>query len=268
MPALRFRSLTTAALLAVSASALLLAGGSAAQAAGVTTMRLEAAISGTQTVGWQYQTDGFPQYDRIWTKGAGTQSLSFQTAKPVRMQLVVARVPGHRMVALTRTDGTQPRLDGQVTRSGSWTPNAPALCGGELGDCSTLEAPAAPAPPDCGGRALPVSLTTLEAASASTAEPRIQLTALTSHPFAHCPPDQPDGGAVSDLQAASMGPIELPGLGRLTRLRRGASTTLEGSTLWGKTTNFNFHKECPKLQGQGFQQCVTTKVSVKFRRTR
>ena len=267
MPAPRRCSLTTVALLAVAA-ATLLAGGPAAQAAGVTTMRLEATISGTQTVGWQYQTDGFPAYDRIWTKGAGTQSLSFATARPVRMQLIVARVPGHRMVALTRTDGTQPRLDGQVTRSGAWTPNAPALCGGELGDCSTLEAPAPPAPLDCGGRALPVSLTTLEAASSSTAEPRIQLTAQTSRPFAHCPPDQPDGGAVSDLQAASMGPMELPGLARLTRLRRGASTTLEASTLWGKTTNFNFKKECPKLQGRGFQQCVTTKVSVKFHRTR
>jgi hypothetical protein len=238
-----------------------------AQAFSVKTMKLDARITGIQTIGWHYVSDGWPLDDRIWTLGSGTQTLTFATAKAFPMQLVDARVPGHHQTTLNSVAMQQPRLSGAVSRQKGWDHHVPKLCGGELGDCSTLQEPVEPTF-DCAPRQETVYMTTLEGELGTDDDAvRLVLTGSNAHPFPSCPPDQPDGGAVSDLGGTGIVPVALDRkVGALTRLGKGKSITLTGTAQRGLTPSLNFKTTCPPLNGKGFSQCETTKVQVKLTR--
>jgi hypothetical protein len=236
-----------------------------ARAPHLTTFKLDARITGTQTVDWHYQSDGWPSDDRAWTLGRGTQKLDFATSTAFPMQLFDARVPGRRTTVLQSVALRQPELSGAVSRTQGWDHHVPPQCGGELGDCSTLQAPAEPSF-DCATRQMTVRLTTLEGDSQKGQDIRAVLTPTTAKPFAACPPDQP-GGAVADLQAGTIGPVTLDHtLADVARLRRGKAITLKGTARRGFTDKLTFRTTCPELKGPGFQACQTVDVEVRLRR--
>jgi hypothetical protein len=257
----------------LTAVALLVAAALAPQAhaysrgVAVKTIKLDARISGTQAIGWHYQSDGWPADDAPWTLGAGSQTLEFATSKAFPMQLLDARVPGHHQVILSSVATRQPRLSGAVSREKGWDHHVPKLCGGELGDCSTLQAPPEPVF-DCAQRQVTVSMTTLEGElDKDSGGVRLVLTASSAHPFPSCPPDQPDGGAVPGLQATSMGPIALDRkVTDIAKLRKGKTITLTGTLQRGLSPSMSFKTSCPRLAGPGYTQCETTKVTVQLKR--
>lgn len=258
------------ALAALLAAAALAPAQAHASRISVKTFKLDARISGTQTIGWHYQSDGWPLDDRAWTLGAGTQTLKFATSKAFAMQVIDARIPGRHQLSLTSIAPQQPRLSGAVSREKGWDHHVPRLCGGELGDCSTLQAPPAEPAFDCAARQMTVYVTTLEGElGKNDNKARLVLTGSSAHPFPSCPPDQPGGGAVADLQATSMGPIMLDrDLADIARMRRGKTITLSGTMVRGLSPSLNFKTSCPRLAGAGFTQCETTKVEVTLTRRR
>jgi hypothetical protein len=266
-PRIRTGSLVLIAVALLLAAAAVAPQAQARGGAAVKTMKLDARIIGTQTIDWHYQSDGWPLEDHIWDLGRGTQTLKFATSKAFPMQLVDARIPGRRLVTLSSVARSQPQLSGAVSRGAGWDHHVPRLCGGELGDCSTLQAPADPTF-DCASRQMTVHMTTLEGDSQSGPGVRVVLTAASSKPFTACPPDQ-QGGAVNDLQAASLGPIALDhGLAEVAKLGRGKTIVLAGTVQRGLTDQLNFRTSCPTLKSAGYQQCEATKVRVELTRRR
>jgi hypothetical protein len=252
-------------LLVLLAVAVVLPAG--ASASSVRILKLQATISGTQDVAWHYQGDGWPAEDRIWALANGEQKLAFATTRSFPMQMVVANVPGHRSVSLVSVARSQPRLPARVSREQGWLDHAPKLCGGELGDCSTLQDP----PPkvfDCAARDEAMYLTDLGGASADGPGVKLTLTATLSRPFDHCPPDQRDGGPVSALGPSQVKTTLDRSLAEVARLKPGKSMTLTGTRTTGLTPALVFKTSCPALKGAGYQECDTEKVTVVLKRRR
>jgi len=268
------RTLLSAALLATCGTGLTAAVASSAEARSLlSTERLAVTIEGRQIVEWQDRTEGWPDPMRTWTKGDGAQEQHFSNAStPLPMKLLIVRVPGHRGVSLLPVKAGLTRLAGTVARAQSWEHHTTPECGGELGDCSTLQAPPAPAPFDCAERDLPMVVRNLAAPGPHGGKDDVALELSTDalRPFPNCPPDQPAGAVPSGFTTPrDQGPLELKGaLPKLAKLRRGASVALTATLQTGVTPRLSFATSCPRLSGLGYQECTTTSVTVDVKRVR
>jgi hypothetical protein len=269
MTAPRTLLLSTALATAAATAALPAAAGARSP---LSTERLLVTIEGQQVVEWQYRTDGWPDPTRTWTKGEGAQEQHFSNEdKPLAMKLLIVRVPGHRSVSLLPVKPGQTELPGRIARAQIWDPHTTPNCGGELGDCSKLQAPPAPAPFDCSERPLPMIVRDLKAPGPHGADDvYLDISTEPVRPFDNCPPDQPAGAIPGGFTTVrDQAPLELSGAVRkLVKLRRGASVDLKVKLQTGLNRFFRFSTSCPKLSGLGFQECTTTEVTLHVKRVR
>jgi hypothetical protein len=233
------------------------------------TMRLAVEVTGLHVVDWHREDEGFPDPDRVWIQGEGTQILGFSTPRPVTYlaSAFSGTLPGGEPVsplALAPLHAVRP-LRGLLRRHGSWHHGDGVLCDRE-GGCPEGVVVPLHQKPDCPVRRLPVSASLATAGGAGRARDRVVLKSEATIPsglWRNCPPDME--GERAELLGL---PTELtiPGaVRRIARLPLGGKATFKAAAERGAASGAET-AACPPLKGLGFQQCAVTDVTVEVTR--
>lgn len=236
----------------------------------VTTMKLAVEVTGVHLDDWHFQDEGFPDPERVWAVGSGTQTLAFSTPKPVLYNATVisGTIPGGASAPpLSLAKLSSAPLKGSLRRTAKWRTNDGNPCDTE-GKCNPSEiAKPTHQKPSCPALRRGVPLT-LETSSPGGGAEVLTVGFLPvsglSAPWPNCPPDI--DGITRPLRLAQPRAVLIPGgIARISKLRRGGSLTLKGSAGLGAADGTE-SKACPKLAGIGLQECATTDVTVEVKR--
>jgi hypothetical protein len=233
-------------------------------------MQLSVRVSGTHTVGWHLTEGAYPDPDRSWVEGAGTQTLSFRSP-PVRY--LATAVSGHLPGGITPSPlevapVSVASIAATLKRTGSWNPNDPIVCDRE-GGCDGL-------PPvvalhhaiDCPARAVRVT-TQLESLWTHGHGSKKALTlgfapATLDGLWPNCPPDM--DGAKRPLYLDQPHPVAFGGaIKQIVHMAKGETIDLKATYRSGAVGGAET-RGCPSLGGPGQQECAVTRVTVEVTR--
>jgi hypothetical protein len=221
-------------------------------------MKLAVEITGVHLDDWHYQDEAFPDPERVWATGGGTQTLGFPIPKPVPYNAIAmsGSVPGGvRLKPLVLSKlGFKP-MKGSLRRSGKWRTND----GNPRDTEGSCDAPPSKSPGTRSRRARRCGATSgrrSKSASRAGVGPEFLTVGFLpvpdlAAPWKSCPPDI--DGITRPLRLTQPRAVLIPsGIGRVAALRRGGSVTLKGSAELGYAEGSEA-KRCPQLAGVGMR---------------
>ncbi len=235
----------------------------------IRSLRLAVEITGLNVVDWHREDEGFPDPDRVWIQGEGSQTLGFSTPKPIVYLATTfsGTLPSDAPVsplALVPLHAATP-LKGSLRRHGSWHHGDGVLCDRE-GGCPEGVVVPLHQKPNCPARRLPVAAVLATTGAGGRARDQVVLKSETTIPaglWKNCPPDmEGERGELLGLPDQ----LVIPGaVRRISHLAKGRKVTLKAQLERGAADGAEA-ASCPPFTGVGFQQCAVTDVIVEVTR--